>query len=352
MQRKIIALEPFISISGSPTPHTTFGIAMEAEVSTPPTTRGTQEFPNRPPAETELEKYYRNSERYALMGLGRGVDITQHTPWLQKTSFQVRDVSTENLVETDDGGFLQAFSEEVRSRVILRGEVRASIKVPDVPLHVGLHSECTRSTLSSKHVVGTRVKNRTISFRADFGDVFVEDGQGQTSSLTTRRVDKEKKQVQSFEQRLCTWLDQGNPSEAPIMTNIKKFVEHFGITHYVSAIELGALEYKVVTEKEYGKRVTGGAAMSLNVPVKGGAQAEAKVAKTTQWFRHTSEMRQIGRITGKGNEMRVILSDEAVIGCQLSPITSLVKDPQLKEILRNEVAAYSQKKTRGLFVQL
>ena len=107
----------------------------------------------------------------------------------------------------------------------------------------------------------------------------------------------------------------------------------------------------MVTEKEYGKRVTGGAAMFLNVPVKGGAQTEAKVTKTTERFRHTSEMRQIGRITGKGNEMRVILSDEAVIGCQISLITSLVKKTQLKKILRDEVAAYSQKMTIGLFVQ-
>ena len=318
---------------------------MGAGVSTPPTTRGTQEFPNRLPAETELEKYYKSSERYELLGLGRGVDITKHTPWLQKTSFQVRDVLTEKLVETDDGGFLQAFGQEVRSRVTLRGEVRASIKLPDIPLQVGLHSEYTRSTLSSKHVVGTRVKNRTISFRTDFDDVSVEDDQGQ------KTMNKSKK---SFEQRLSTWLKLDRNKELPndqIMSNIKKFVEHFGITHYVSAIELGALEYKVVTEKEYGKRVTGGAAMSLNVPVKGGAQTEAKVAKSTEYFRHTSEMRQIGRTTGKGNEMRVILSDEAVIGCQISPITSLVKDPQLKELLRDEVAAYSQKMTIGLFVQ-
>ena len=161
------------------------------------------------------------------MGLGRGVDITKHTPWLQKTSFQARDVSTENLVETDDGGSLQAFGEEVRSRVTLRGEVRASIKLPDIPLQVGLHSEYTRSTLCSKHVVGTRVKNRTISFRTDFDDVSIEDDQGQ------KTMNKSKEQVKSFEQRLSTWLKLDRNPELPndqIMSNIKKFVE--ALWHY------------------------------------------------------------------------------------------------------------------------
>ena len=106
----------------------------------------------------------------------------------------------------------------------------------------------------------------------------------------------------------------------------------------------------MVTEKEYGKRIAGGATTSLNVPAKGGVQTTAKAAKTNEWSRHTSEVKQIGRITGKGNEKRVTVSDEAVIGCQLTPISSLVKNPQLKQVLSAAVKKYSEDETKGSFI--
>ena len=36
--------------------------------------------------------------------------------------------------------------------------------------------------------------------------------------------------------------------------DIDHFIEHFGVTHYVSAIELGALHFTVLTEAEYEKK--------------------------------------------------------------------------------------------------
>ena len=177
----------------------------------------------------------------------------------------------------------------------------------------------------------------------------------------------------SFETRLCQWLDREKPREKPsqprekpsqlvenqicsarekekIKKDIQQFIDQFGITHYVSAIELGALEYRVVTEKEYGMLALGEMKASVAVPAYGGAETAAKLAKQYEWSKHTSELKQIGRITGKDNEKKVTLADEAVIGCQLTPISHLVKNPHLKEALIAAVNEYSQNMTKGLSV--
>ena len=58
---------------------------MESNTSTTSPTSGSREYPFVDALEPR--EYYKSRERYALLGLGRGVDITKPTPWLQKTSF-------------------------------------------------------------------------------------------------------------------------------------------------------------------------------------------------------------------------------------------------------------------------
>ena len=180
-----------------------------------------------------------DEDRYALWGLGRGINITKPTPWLDKTAFQVRKVVKHDIIETDDGGLLKAYSEELRSRSSVSTEVNAGIKVPNAPLAIGVDAEYTRSDLSSTYVVGTKVKNRTISFRLDFADVprtrvkNIKDAkklmakqkfESVTKADTSESIDngaagsgagesgkpdgKDKGKVDEsfFEQRLCKWL--------------------------------------------------------------------------------------------------------------------------------------------------
>ena len=62
---------------------------------------------NDPPEKEEEEKQLTPEElkkRCTLLGLGREVDITKPTPWMDKTSFQVRTVCIHDLIETDEGG--------------------------------------------------------------------------------------------------------------------------------------------------------------------------------------------------------------------------------------------------------
>jgi len=108
--------------------------------------------------------------RFVDLGLGRGVDITKQTPWLCKSSFQVRPVLLENIIGTEEGGSLQNYEREIVSIIDHRGETKASITVPQSPVTIGVDAEQSRSHCSKRRSVGKKVINRTISFRADFHD--------------------------------------------------------------------------------------------------------------------------------------------------------------------------------------
>ena len=369
-----------------------------------------------------------DEERYALWGLGRGINITKPTPWLDKTAFQVRVVIKDDIIETDDGGLLKAYSEELRSRSSVSTEVNAGIKAPNAPLSIGVDAEYTRSDLCSTYVVGTKVKNRTISFRLDFADVprtrvkNIKDAKKKilkakqsvatdTSESTEQKgvavsggdfgrsasgedfgnsvsggdidngtagsgagesgkpdgKDKGKVDESFFEQRLCKWLiDCLNLREYHLQTNeklydlirrkcenenddileieedLEHFVEHFGVTHYVSAIVLGGLDYEELTGKEFVKQAGGGGNVSVDTGAYGAVGVSAKATKTSSSSSSTSSRKQIGKITNN----KVVRDDEAVIGCEIRPISTLVKNPYLQQALTSAVTKYTQKKSK------
>lgn len=160
--------------------------------------------------------------------------------------------------------------------------------------------------------MGLKVKNRTISFRLNFYDL------PQSRDATVKDV-KEKMQLDKteiiaprtapiptdtgddvpFEIRLCRWLceclehrgirargvephelmflkieregeDKGKrliDSEYEtneLQEDITHFIRHLGVTHYVSAIELGGLNFRVLTEKEYERKISLSGSASLN----------------------------------------------------------------------------------------
>lgn len=328
----------------------------------------------------DLEKPTRGQlDDFALWGLGRGVDITKARPWLEKTSFEVRKVHKEHIIVTKDGGLLQAYNEEIRSRASLHSEVKAGLKPPNLPIKIGVDAEYTRTTLSSKHIVGTKVKNRTVSFRVDFVDVPLpkptaalatdtgdEKESGKPQPLGMKQLSVEKDET--FEDRLRNWLshrleDRGYQStwnlqelfceddKYGIKEDVKHFVQHFGVTHYVSSIELGALEYSVLTQKEYHQKAKVGANASLDALVHGGLQTSAKVTKTSILTKKVSEEKKIGKITDDDESKCKVVrkKDEAVIGCEVVPIITLVKNPYLQEIVATSVKEYIKSKAIGMF---
>jgi hypothetical protein len=343
------------------------------------------------------------AKRYSKWGLGRGVDITKPTPWLEKTSFQVRDVRLEDLIETDEGGLLKGYSDLVNNSTTVYSQIRSGVKAPDVPLSIGVDLEYTRTDCSSNYIVGLKVKNRTISYRMDFDDLptsWIEEwdeakehfksqkGKHSQSSASTQpqpgpkstgratsedepdsRSADTKQQVASFDSRLCAWLthclrDSGKsiPAGTPLhkvlvkgksdqlidseecMTQLQlyvfNFIRYVGVTHYICAIELGALEFSILTEKEYENKVSASGNASLNTQLYGGLEASAKWSHFRKFKAQHTERKTIGKMTKEGDKDIVKEKDEAVIGCQIRPVSSLVQFPLFRKMVEKAVEEY------------
>ena len=331
-------------------------------------------------------------EELTEWGLGRGVDITKQTPWLDKTPFQVRAVRTDDLIMTDEGGLLKGYSEEVNSSTTIHYQVRAGVKAPDVPLTIGVDSEYSRTDCSNKHVVGLKVKNRTISFRMGFEDLpkswvsSSKDAKLQMQSMDKKlfnfesgpkradRTTQHKPEDVPFESRLCDWLCEClehrginarglkphellflkfEAEEGPkrlidieeettqLREDIGNFIRHLGVTHYVSAIELGGLHFRILTEKEYERKIALSGSASLNSKLYGAIEATTSKSNTWKLKSKREERKMIGKITKNKEREEVKREDEAVIGCQIRPISSLVNNPYLQQAINESVRKYT-----------
>ena len=130
--------------------------------------------------------------------------------------------------------------------------------------------------------------------------------------------------------------------KAEVENAVKKFVETFHITHYVSALSLGAVEYSVFTEEQYSSRFH--AKTSLGLDAAGASVSSSAVYKKTT---KKSESRRIGRFEGKGEKRTVKAGScgEAVIGIQVQPITNLIVHyPQIQRIMRRVLLSYVKKR--------
>ena len=244
-------------------------------------------------------------KRLEDFGLGRGLNASDVTLWQNKSSFQVREVTLEDIIGTDEGGACRRFRKEIYSSFTLQAEIQASIAIPHSPVTVGVDTELSRSVSSSRRSVGRKVITRTIGFRADFNDVprlmkqYVRESSADSldeddDSSADLPADASKP---TFEERLCRWVlirikadeeskalmdealrdggecdhsvetisrvfyrlrrDKAKKSKwyGAVLRACIKFVRTINVTHYVSAVHLGASEYVVFTNKNYNSRV-------------------------------------------------------------------------------------------------
>ena len=124
-----------------------------------------------------------------------------------------------------------------------------------------------------------------------------------------------------------------------IAADCRGFVENLGITHYVSAIELGAMKYYASMVESKHTSIGGGATIGAGSETEGGLSALTEKLL----FRSTKEEHLIGRI-GKDHTVERGGLDEAVIGFQIQPIYNLVRVPGLQAALQQAVKEYILKK--------
>lgn len=104
-------------------------------------------------------------QRIIDLGLGRGIDATNPTPWQNKTSFQVRPVTFENIIGTEEGGCVQSYEREITSVSEVNGLATASITDPNAAVNIGVEGEYSLSSSNRLRVVGIKVLNCNISFK-------------------------------------------------------------------------------------------------------------------------------------------------------------------------------------------
>ena len=326
-------------------------------------------------------------DRMIDLGLGRGIDSTDPKPWINKTAFQVRRVTAESVLGTEEGGSLQSYEREVTSIISHQTDLKASVVVPQAPVQIGIDAEQSRSVSSTRRAVGKKVINRTISFRSDFSDVpFISQDHtiDYYNSPNATEGDESVADVQSeyytFEERLSKWIvkrilqrqeltahESTNTTEPKFVVNKSlgptdplsvmsrfiyisnedekkkiihdcyEFVKQFRVTHYVSSIELGATEYRVFSETDYTSKIGAGGSLAVE------KLANLSVSHTTssRKLKKASDVKTIGKITTDGRVGRGT-HDEAVVGIRVQPIHTLVKLNYLQLALRRALMHYME----------
>ena len=322
------------------------------------------------------------------MGLGRGVDATDTSPWSRKSSFQVRYVTSDGIITTNEGGALQTYEREIASITTVQTSLKESISAPtQAPIDLHLEGEYSRSISSTRKAIGKQVMNRTISFKADFNDI-PEDAPKDSHDTSTGCIIRDPYSRENstlpvahltFEQRLAEWimdrvvqrreseLDSGhtqtdddvdaaqvlklkyveptkdlahflktasNEGRESILDDCISFIRHFRITHYVSAIQLGASQYRVLSENEYYKKISTEGAF--------GYEAVVKLLSSSAYTKKTTfkalDTRQVGKIID--DKVKRDSDDEAVVGIKIQPIHSLVKLRYLHLALQQALQVY------------
>ena len=326
--------------------------------------------------------------RISELGLGRGVDATDPSPWSRKSSFQVRYVASDGIITTNEGGALQTYEREIASITTVQTGLKASISAPtQAPIDLHLEGEYSRSISSTRKAIGKQVINRTISFKADFNDI-PEDAPKDSQDTNTGSVFRDLYSRENstlpvarftFEQRLAEWImdrvvqrreseldsehtqigDDADAAQLPKIKGVEptkdlahflktaskeeresifddcvSFIRHFRITHYVSAIQLGASQYRVLSENEYYKKISTEGAF--------GYDAVAKLLSSAAYTKKTtfkaSDTRQVGEIID--DKVKRGTDDEAVVGIKIQPIHSLVKLRYLHLALQQALEVY------------
>ena len=329
------------------------------------------------------------TQRFQDLGLGRGVDASRTKPWLNKTSFQVRPLRFGKLIGTEQGGTVEAYEDVVSSVQSLQLELKQSVSAANVPVTIGADAEQSRSASNMRHVVGRRVHNRTISFREEFDDMAVKVGRVQPST-PVREVSEdgedaveeeaahsdEVEEEPTFEERLAKWVLErlhseweGDGSAIAVfkewfennkhVETLKKmydmcleFVRTFHVTHYVSSVDLGALEYSVITEEDYSREI--GLAGSLGLEDVVAAVLKTKGRYTSERTHTSSRIKRVGLIKNPDSGDYYVPRGtyaEAVIGVEVKPIHVLVRHQDLRRVLRHAVTHYieDQRDTSGMW---
>ncbi len=298
-------------------------------------------------------------KRFIELGLGRGIDATNISPWINKSSFQVRNPTPGNLIGTDEGGLLQSYKSSISSIIDLQAELKESVSNPNTPISLGLEGEMSRSFHSSRRAVGRKVINRTVSFRIDYADNKEYDKS--TPDLTKKeslasiqlqptfeeflsqwilkRINDHRRQVTEMSKikeegitALSDYLRSASKEEAGLVVDdCSNFIHLHGVTHYVNSISLGASEHTVLTESQYSQVVKKG----FDISIFGTRFRSSKTIVKVQ---------MLGKIVNEKVEKSS--GNEAVVEIKILPLHSLIQQSNhLHLAMQKALTKYTEEKS-------
>ena len=245
-------------------------------------------------------------QHFQDLGLGKGVNIADPKPWANRSSFQVRNVTEDIIDGSDEGGAYEGYETEVESAFNAYFQMESSLAIPNSPVSIGVDTEQSRTVSTSRRTVGKRVLTRTIAYKAEKAVSFmnpferhmitwiltwtlqrVKDAKckqlkeeiGKIKTTDAKTVQDEKMTEDETTDGKTVQDKKMTEDESPITTQIvaaidkaltdgvqeslQAFMNTFRITHYVSAIHLGASSYYVYTEEEYNTEVKSKASVTV-----------------------------------------------------------------------------------------
>lgn len=311
------------------------------------------------------------------LGLGRGIDATSRTPWTNKSTFQVRRVQP-SVVETRELGAVEAYDHTIHSIQQMEHQFQASLNPPESPVSVCVEDENNRTLNTTRRVIGRRVVNSTVGFQTDFEEK-CSDGESPKFARDSFLVPRDPTEVvfntqnssQTFEERVSQWLlhriahrfalagqkcdffrAEGScmdrlaklihskaipKTEEYVKAGCKELIRGLRITHYVSSMKLGALEYRVISDGEYNKKLAKGGAFGLDAVVESCVKTPKRLSKKEA--SKCSQLRRLGMIS-KDDCVERKSSNETVISIEMQPIARLLRLPVIKLAIQDAVDEY------------
>ena len=297
------------------------------------------------------------------LGLGRGVDATNSKPWINRSAFQVRFPTPDNVVGTEEGNLYRSFLNEVDSSLHLQTSLSASIPANQL-VSINVDAELSRNYSTSQKSEGAKVITRSIAFLSGFEAN--EDFSKESNSKDF-----------CFERRLLKWMwneeelefdEESYNLESILMSRNNKalirtcfkFIDTFSITHYVHSLELGASYYHVISDKAYetkvsqNTKVTAKQVASVSAGVEGafgGKSSHKKYTKIGHMNYISLDSEDLLKSDSSSSKFMSIQSptvgrntmEEAVVSVKLQPISSLIGNSLLKKALQNALQDYIQK---------
>ena len=343
------------------------------------------------PSPKPKEVVHKNEiHHYHELGLGRGVNVTDPDMWKNKTPYLVRRAceNLENIIGTQECEILESYKKEVSTFETQQQKLCYSLNNASSQVKIGMDEQSSRSANSTKLIEGKKIDTRTISFQFHFDDIplyddvdqavieapksflqesdknkFEEDlahwflkrigdcktkasgsGTDQDSSVRDLEVDL-KSGIQRLADKINQLLEDAKDEQSQrkwiqnIQNDCKTFLNHLGITHYVSAITLGACEYHIAASRSEKKRLGVSTSKSAGSLAKGGLSGFIE----KQFSVMGEEKQNIGRMDSVKEEV----TKEAVVGFEIQPLYKLVRIQLIQVILRKLIKEYIQSKNNS-----